>query len=70
MLRKFEHMERMEEDWLVKRIVGSDVKGVKLRGKPHTRWLHVVKRVLNEREMFVEQEKMIVHDRSECIIHD
>ena len=30
----FRHMERMEEDWMVRRIVRSDVRGVTLRGKP------------------------------------
>ena len=34
MLRWFGHMERLEEDQLVKRIVGSDVTGVKLGRKP------------------------------------
>ena len=32
----FGHMERMEEDQLVKRMVGSDVSGVILRGRPRT----------------------------------
>ena len=30
-LRWFGHMERMEENQLVKRIIGSDVRGVRLR---------------------------------------
>ena len=34
MLRWFEHMDRIEEDRLVKRIVGSDVRGVRLIGRP------------------------------------
>ena len=48
MLRWFEHMERMEEDQLVKKIVGSDVR---LRGRPKTGWMEGMKRVLNERGM-------------------
>ena len=64
-LRWFGHMERMEEDRLVKRIVGSDVRGVRLRGRPRTGWMDGVKRALNEREMSVEQGRMIVCDRSE-----
>ena len=39
-------MERMQEDQLVKRIVGSNVRGVRLRGRP---WMDGVKRALNER---------------------
>ena len=34
MQRQFGHMERMKEDQLVKRIVRSKVRGVRLRGKP------------------------------------
>ena len=33
-LRWFGHIERMEEEQLVKRIVGSDVRDVWLRGRP------------------------------------
>ena len=53
------------EDWLVKRIVGSDMRGVRLRGRPRTRWMHGVKRVLNERGMSVEQGMIIVCNRNE-----
>ena len=53
-------MERMEEeDQLVKRIVGFDVGGVRLRG-PQTGWMNGVKRALNERGMSVEHGKIIV----------
>ena len=34
MLKWFEHIERMEEIWLVKKEVGSDVRGLGLRGRP------------------------------------
>ena len=57
-------MERMEEDQLVKRIVGSDVRGVRLRGRSKTGWIDGVIRALNERGMSVEQGRMIVCDRS------
>ena len=36
MLNWFGHMERMEEDRLVKRIIGSDGRGVRLRGQCET----------------------------------
>ena len=36
-LRWFGHMERMKEDRLVKRIVRSDVRGVRLRERSQTR---------------------------------
>ena len=44
-LRWFGHMERMEEDWLVKRIVVSNVRGVRLNGRPQTGWMNGVKRI-------------------------
>ena len=34
-LRWFGHIERMEEYWLVKKTMGSDVRGVKLRGRSY-----------------------------------
>ena len=39
-LRWLGHMERMEEDWLVKRIMRSDVRGVRLRGRPLMGWIN------------------------------
>ena len=36
-VRWYEHIEGTEEDWLLKRIVGPDVRGVRLRGRPRTR---------------------------------
>ena len=65
MLRWFEHMERMEDDQLVKRIVGSDVRVVRLKGGIKTGWMEGMKRALNERGMSVEQGRMIVSDGSE-----
>ena len=49
---------------LMKRIVGSIVRGVMLRGRPQTGWMDILKRALNERGMSVEQGRMIVCDRS------
>ena len=34
MLKWFRHMERIEKNQLVERIVGFDVRGVRLRGRP------------------------------------
>ena len=41
MLKWFGHMARMEEDWLVKRIVRC----VRLRGRPQTGWMDGMKSV-------------------------
>ena len=52
------------EDQLVKSKVESDVRVVRLRGRPPTGWMEGVKRTLNESEMF--GARMILHiDRSE-----
>ena len=59
-------MNGMEEDQLVKKIMGSDVRGMRLRGRTQMGWMNGVKRALNKRGMSVEQGRMIVHDRGEC----
>ena len=46
-------MHGMEEDWLVNRRVGSDVRGVRLRGRLRMEWMDDVKRALNEGRMIV-----------------
>ena len=57
--------QRMEEDRLVKKIVKSNVRSMRLRGRPRTGWIDSVKRALNERVISVEQGMMIVCARSE-----
>ena len=63
-LRWFGHVERMEEEHLVKKIVRSDATGVRPRGRPQMGWIDGVKRALDARGMTVEQRRMIVHDGS------
>ena len=53
-------MERIEEDWLVKRIAGSNVTGERLRGRPQTGWTKGVERALSGREISVEQGRIIL----------
>ena len=64
-LRWFGHMERMDEDRMVKKIMRSDAGGARLRGRPRLGWMEGVKRALSERGMSVEQGRMIVRDRNE-----
>ncbi len=64
-LRCFGHVERMEEERLVKKITRSDVRGVRPRGRPRMRWMDSVKRALGVKGMFVEQGRMLVRDRNE-----
>ncbi len=58
-------MERMEEERLVKKITKSDLRGVRLRGRPRMGWLDSVKRALGARRMSVEQGRVLVRDRNE-----
>ena len=52
-------MERME-DQLLKKIMGSDVRGVRLRGRLQMEWIYGVKKALNEKGVFVEQGRMVI----------
>ena len=64
-LRWFGHIERMEEDRLVKRIYRSEARGVAPRGRPQLRWMDGVKRALNDRGVSVDQARVKVRDRNE-----
>ena len=48
--------ERMEENQMVNRIIGSDVRGVSLRERPLVGWMDGVKRLLNERNIFAARK--------------
>ncbi len=64
-LRWFGQVERMEEECLVKKVIRSDVRGVRPRGRPRMGWLDSVKRALGARGMSVEQGRVFVCDRNE-----
>ncbi len=61
----FGHVERMEEERLVKKITRSDVRGVRPRGRPRMGWMDSVKRALGARGISVEQGRIVVRDRNE-----
>ncbi len=64
-LRWFGHVERMEEERLVKKTTRSDERGVGPRGRPRMGRMDNVKRALGARGMSVEQGRMLVRDRNE-----
>ncbi|KAK3869735.1 hypothetical protein Pcinc_024963 [Petrolisthes cinctipes] len=64
-LRWFGHVERMEENRMVKRIGGSDLGGVRRRGRPQRRWMDTVKGTLSGRGVSVVQGRVIAHDTNE-----
>ena len=49
----------------MKKITRSDVRGVRLRGRPRMGWIDSVKRVVDARGMSVEQGRVVVRDRNE-----
>ena len=64
-LRWFGHVERMEEGRMVKRITGSDVEGVGMRGRPEMGWMEGVRGSLGKRGVSVEEGRVKARDRRE-----
>ena len=63
-LQWFGHMDRMDEEQLVKKRAYSEVRGVRLRGRPRMGWMESVKRALDVRGLSVEQGKITARDRN------
>ena len=63
-LRWFGHMERMNEERLVKQVFLSSVEGRSLRGRPRMGWLDGVKIAVGERGLSLEQARTSALDRS------
>ena len=55
LLRWFGHMERMDEERMVKRVMNVDVEGNRTRGRPRLGWIEGVRKALRARDMTVEQ---------------
>ena len=64
-LRWFGHVERMEEGRMVKKILGSEVRGERTRGRPKYRWMDGIKKGLEARGLSVEQGRERARDRKE-----
>ena len=64
-LRWFGHMERMENERLVKRVYVSKVEGRRARGRPRKRWLDGVQEALEKRGLDIQEVRDCVTDRSE-----
>ena len=54
-LRWFGHIERMEDDRLVKKIYKSEARGVRPRGRPQLGWMDSVKKSLNDLRLSLEK---------------
>jgi len=61
----FGHVERMNEERLVKRIYGAEVNGRRTRGRPRLSWMGGVRRVLHEKGLNVEEARRMTVNRNE-----
>ena len=64
-LRWFGHMERMDENRLVKRMYSGECVGKKPVGRPKKRWIELVRDCLKERNVSMDEARRMVLDRNE-----
>ena len=65
-LRRFGHVERMENDRIDKRVCVGECAGSRSVGRLQKRWIDTVKDCLKKRGLSVRETKRIMHDRSVC----
>ena len=64
-LRWFGHVERMDKQRMVRRVLIAEVNGGQLRGGPRLGWMDGVKVALGNRGMTVEAARQCTKDRKE-----
>ena len=64
-LRWFSHVERMDNERLLKKVMNARVDGRSARGRPRFGWMDGVKRALNDRRMDVREASERARDRNE-----
>ena len=64
-LRWFGHVERMENERLLKKVMNVKVDGRSARGRPRLGWMDGVKRALNDRRMDVREAREHARNRNE-----
>ena len=64
-LQWFDHVERMENDRIAKRVYLGVCVGSHSMGRPRKRWKDTVNDCLRKRCLYVRQARRIVQDRSE-----
>ena len=64
-LRWFGHVERMDNERLLKKVMNAKVNGKSAKGRPRFGWMDRVKRALNDREMDVREASERARDRNE-----
>ena len=64
-LRWFGHVERMDNERLLKKIMNAKVDGRSARGRPRFGWMDGVKRTLNDRRMDIREASERARNRNE-----
>ena len=62
-LRWFGHVEKMDKEHMVKKVMISYVEGNRCRGTPKLEWMDGVRMALGERSMSLEQGRLNALDR-------
>ena len=66
-LRWFGHMERMDENRLVKKMYRGECVGDRTVGRPKLRWIDSVKKCLKVRNVSLPEARRMVHNREEWL---
>ena len=64
-LRRFGHVERMDEGRLARRVMMTEVGGGRVQSRPRFGWMEGVKVALSNRGMTVEAARRCARDRNE-----
>ena len=64
-LRWFGHVERMDNERLLKKVMNAKVDGISARGRPRYGWMDGVKRVLNDRRKDIREASERARNRNE-----
>ena len=59
-LRWFDHVERMDKERLLKKVMNAKVDGRSARGRPRFGWMDEVKRFLNDRRIYIRGRQVSV----------
>ena len=64
-LRWFGHLERMNNERLLKKVMNANVDGRSAKGRPRFGWMDGVKRALNDRRMDMREANKCARNRNE-----
>ena len=64
-LRWFSHVERMDNERLLKKVMNAKVNGRSARGRPRFGWMDGVKRARNDKGMDVREANECARNRNE-----